>query len=124
MESLKDLKFLVDVGVSKKVEDWLKSQGYDVKCVRDLDPRMPDMGILKIAASEHRMVITMDNDFGELVYNSGLAHAGVLLLRLEDAKADEKVNAIRGILRDHSEKIRNCFCVYKDGKLRVRRQTH
>lgn len=124
MERLEDLKFLVDVGVSKKVEDWLRNQGYDVKCVRDMDPRMPDMEILKIAASENRMVITMDTDFGELVYNSGFAHAGVLLLRLEDAKADEKVKVIRGILRDHSEKIMNCFCVYKDEKLRVRRQTH
>ncbi len=124
MERFEDLKFLVDVGVSKKVEDWLRNQGYDVKCARDLDPRMLDMEILKIAVSENRMVITMDTDFGELVYNSGLAHAGVMLLRLEDAKADEKVKVIRGILRDHSDKILNCFCVYKDGKLRVRRQTH
>lgn len=124
MGSIDNLKFLVDVGVSKKVEDWLRNHGYDVKCVRDMNPRMPDMEILKIAASDNRMVITMDNDFGELVYNSGLAHTGVLLLRLEDASVDEKVKVIQGILRDHSEKITNCFCVYKDGKLRVRRQAH
>ena len=41
------LKFLVDVGVSKKVEIWLKSQGYDVKCIRDLDPQMVDTEIRK-----------------------------------------------------------------------------
>lgn len=122
MKRSETLKFLVDVGVSKKAEDWLRIQGYDVRCVRDQDPRIQDTEVLKIAASENRMVITMDSDFGELVYNSGLAHAGVLLLRLEDAKADEKVEVIAGILRDYSEKIPYCFCVYKDGKLRIRRQ--
>jgi hypothetical protein len=32
----------------------------------------------KTAVSESLMVITMDKDFGELVYRSGLSHAGVL----------------------------------------------
>ncbi len=73
------------------VERWLQKHGYDIKNVRDIDPRMIDKEILKMAVSEKRMVITMDKDFGELVYNSGLPHAGVLLLRLEEATSDEKV---------------------------------
>jgi hypothetical protein len=32
------LKFLVDVGVGRKVEKWLKENGYDVKAVRDINP--------------------------------------------------------------------------------------
>lgn len=117
----KSLKFLVDVGVGKKVEKWLLNQGYDTKSVRDIDPRMLDKEILKIAASESRMVITMDKGFGELVYNSGLSHAGVLLLRLEDAKSNEKVRIVEKILRNYSDKLLNKFCVFKDGKLRVRK---
>jgi predicted nuclease of predicted toxin-antitoxin system len=73
----KQLKFLVDVGISKKVENWLQVEGYNIKNVRAIDPRLPDEEILKIAATENRIVITMDKDFGELVFNSGLAHAGV-----------------------------------------------
>jgi predicted nuclease of predicted toxin-antitoxin system len=115
------LKFLVDVGVSKKVENWLKNQGYDAKCVRDLNPRMPDIELLKIAASENRAVITMDKDFGELVYHSGFPHAGVLLLRLEDARSEEKVRIIGNILKEYSDKILNKFCVYQEGKLRIRK---
>jgi len=33
------------------------------------------------------MVLTMDKDFEELVYNSGLPHAGVLLLRVENCNS-------------------------------------
>jgi len=67
------------------------------------------------------MVITMDKDFGELVYNSGQAHAGVLLLRLDDATSDEKVYVLKWILSEYSDIILNKFCVFKDGKLRIRK---
>src|SRR3990172_11614308 len=117
----KRLRFLVDVGVSKKAEQWLQKQGYDTKNVRDINPRMPDKEILKIAVSEKRMVITMDKDFGELVYNSGLPHAGVLLLRLEDAKSNEKVKIVEKILEKYPDKLLNKFCVFKDDKLRIRK---
>jgi len=88
---------------------------------REIDPRMEDEKILDIAVSEKRMLITMDKDFGELVYNSGLSHSGVLLLRLEDAKADKKVETVERILTQHSNKLLNSFCIFQDGRLRIRR---
>ncbi|MHB8841891.1 MAG: DUF5615 family PIN-like protein [Candidatus Aquicultor sp.] len=117
----KSLRFLVDVGVSKKLEKWLQDQGYDVLSVRDIDPRMFDSKILEMAVSEGCMVITMDRDFGELVFNSGLSHTGVLLLRLENARSEEKIEAVNKILEKYSDKLINKFCVFKDGRLRIRK---
>ena len=45
-----DLKFLVDVGVGEKVEDFLYKNGYDILSVRKLNPRMSDSEIIDIAA--------------------------------------------------------------------------
>ncbi len=115
----KEPMFLVDIGVSKKVEEWLVMNGYDMKAIRNINPRMHDDDILKIAVSENRMVITMDKDFGELVYNSGLAHSGVLLLRLEGARSDEKVKTIKKILTEYPDRLLNNFCVFQNGKLRI-----
>jgi predicted nuclease of predicted toxin-antitoxin system len=65
--------------------------------VRDIDARMEDEEIIRTAVTENRMVITMDKDFGELVYHSSMEHSGVLLLRLEDATGTEKLlKEIRG----------------------------
>ena len=111
----KKLKFLVDVGVSRKVEEWLLRNQYDIKAVRDINPKMEDDEILKLAVSENRMVVTMDRDFGELVYNSGLPHSGVLLLRLEEAGSDEKVKTIAKILATYSHQLSNNFCVFEHG---------
>ena len=119
--SLSELKFLVDVGVSKKVEQYLQEQGYDTKAVRTIDTRMSDQAIIRLAASEDRMVITMDKDFGELVYHSALKHSGVLLLRLEDATGSEKLKVVSNILKNYSHQIKNHFCVYQNNKFRIRR---
>jgi predicted nuclease of predicted toxin-antitoxin system len=121
MMSQINIKFLVDVNIGRSVEEWLLANGYDMKAVRDINPRMLDRDILKIAVSENRMVITMDRDFGELVYNSGMPHSGVLLLRLEDATANEKVEILEKILILYPDKLLNNFCVFQHGKIRIRK---
>lgn len=82
---------------------------------------MSDIEILKIAVSGKRLLITMDKDFGELVYKSKRPHKGVILLRLEDERALEKINTIKAILEKFLPEIIDKFSVYKDGKLRIRK---
>jgi predicted nuclease of predicted toxin-antitoxin system len=118
---MSQLRFLVDVGVGRKIERWLMENGYDVSSVRDTDPKAKDIDILKKAVSESRIVITMDKDFGELICYSGKAHAGVMILRLSDARADEKIEVLKNILRNYSDQIENSLCVYQDGRLRIKK---
>jgi len=118
-----DLNFLVDVGVGRGVEQYLTKEGYDTKAVRDIDPCMADEEIIRLAHSENRMVVTMDKDFGELVYHSSIDHCGVLLLRLEDAVGSEKLQVIQFIMQHYSDRIRNCFCVFKNDKFRIKKIT-
>lgn len=114
------MKFVLDVGVGNKTLGYLRTQGFDAISIIDLDPSMPDADILSIAEREKRMVITMDKDFGELVYRLGKGHAGVLLLRLEDATGDEKVEIVRKILENFRDQIEGKFCVFQNGRLRIR----
>ncbi len=62
--SSSELKFLIDVGVGGRVEEYLKKRGFDIKTVIDFDPRMPDEEIIRIAALEARMVVTMTRILG------------------------------------------------------------
>ena len=114
------LMFLVDAGVGRKVEQWLAASGHNVKAVRAIDPRMTDNAILQMAVDESRIVITMDKDFGEMVYRAGQAHAGVLLLRLDEAASEEKVHVVAQIIQSHGEKLEGRFSVYQSGRLRIR----
>ena len=114
------LKFVLDVGVGNKVWQYLTTNGYDAKLITAINPSMSDSDILFIAESESRMVITMDKDFGELVYHSGKVHKGVLLLRLEDAMGEEKAAVMQFILDNFKDEIEGKFCVFKNGRLRIR----
>ena len=114
------LKFVLDVGVGNKVGQYLTNEGYDALLISTINPSMSDSEILAIAENENRMVITMDKDFGELVYHSEKAHAGVLLLRLEDATGEEKVEVIRFIIDNFKDLLEHKFCVFKNGRLRIR----
>jgi len=122
--NIAQLKFLVDVGVGRQVERYLQTQGYDTKTVRAIDCRMSDQDIIRFAVLENRMVITMDKDFGELVYHSGMEHSGILLLRLEDATGSEKVQVMAEILAKYSLQIPHKFCVFQNGKLRIKTVIH
>ena len=94
-------RFLVDVGVGKGIERYLREEGYDTKAVRDIDPRMEDEEIVLTAVSGNRIVVTMDKDFGELVYHCSMEHTEVLLLRLEDATGSKKLQVFKYIMENY-----------------------
>ena len=119
--SASELKFLIDVGVGIKIEKYLREEGYDIKAVRDIDPRMDDENIIHTAVTENRMVVTMDKDFGELVYHASMKHCGVLLLRLENATGIEKLQVVKHIMKNYSSQIKDCFCVYQNDRFRIRK---
>ena len=50
--------------------------GHDVLDSRTLGPDPGDMALLMLAESEDRILITIDEDFGELIYLRDNPHAG------------------------------------------------
>ena len=100
--------------------DALRALGLDTVFVRDRVPMLSDEDILMWAVADGRLVVTMDKDFGELVYRSGLPHAGVLLLRLEDARTDEKIRIVTDIVSRFDWALPSRFAVYRTGRLRIR----
>ncbi len=106
------LRFLADVNLGRGAVQWLRAAGYDTVFVRDIDPRMPDVAILDLAVAAGRIVITMDTDFGELIYRSGKPYAG----------REEKIAILHRILSEHGEELPGHFIVYKAGRLRIRRR--
>ncbi len=78
------MRFIVDKSTGQAVVQYLRDAGHDVQAVAEVMLQATDIDILKHAAAEDRIVITNDKDFGELVFRSGQAHAGVVLLCLQD----------------------------------------
>lgn len=114
-------RFIVDVGVGRNVEQVLKNAFLDVKSMWDVDPKAKDITILELALKEERIIVTMDKDFGELVFNGRIKHTGVLLLRLDYANGEEKALIVNSIIESYLTELKGNFCVYQNGKFRVKR---
>ncbi len=104
----------------KKVEDLLRIRGHEVLSVMEENPLANDSSILNKAAITKRVVVIINKDFGDLVFNAGYDHDGVLLLRLGAMNGYEKVNVMNEILESYSTQIHSKLSVCKSGKLRVK----
>ncbi len=107
------VKFIIDVGVVRSIEEWLSSQNFKVLAIRFINPEMKDFQIIQLANLEDGIIIKMDKDFGELVFKENKTHKGILLLRLEDAVSEEKLAAIQNIILEHLESLKNNFLFIK-----------
>ena len=93
------MKFLVDRCAGHVLAAWLRSEGHDVTEARELGHDPGDRELLRIAAGQGRVLITLDKDFGRIVFLEGARHGGVV--RLPDVPAAERVSLLKQLLRIH-----------------------
>ena len=114
------LRFVVDESAGRAVTDWLRAAGHDAIDVTATMPQADDADILSVAAREQRIVVTNDKDFGELVFHSGRTHAGILLFRLDDESAVNRVRMVRFAVERYGDQLAGCFTVVTEKTIRIR----
>lgn len=81
------MRLLLDENQPHSLRGHLRDHGHDATAVGIDDPHaLRDSEILSLSLREDRLLITLDTDFGELVFRRGMPHRGVTLLRLRDER--------------------------------------
>jgi predicted nuclease of predicted toxin-antitoxin system len=112
------MKFLIDRCAGQLLADWLRQQGHDVVEFRELGPDPGDRALLDWAAQEIRILVTIDTDFGELIYLENLSHAG--LVRLPDVPARERQLIMQDLLsRYYTELQEAAIITVRGGRIRI-----
>ena len=75
------MKIVADESLDGRIIDGLRLADHDVLAFAEASPGAADEEVLASADSEGVLLLTVDKDFGELVYRRQLAHCGVMLLR-------------------------------------------
>lgn len=114
------MKFIVDESTGTTVARYLRDAGHDVVIVVESMPQASDRDILLKAASENRIVITNNKDFGDLVFRSRERNFGVLLLRLKEDVAANRVRVVQMVLEDHAARLAGSFTVASEDNVRIR----
>ena len=114
------MRMLANENVSATVIQLLRDRGHDVLSVKESMRGEKDPAILARAQAEQRLMLTHDKDFGELIYRSGWAHAGVLLLRLQDERPGNRVHIVETVLQRYADRLPWHFTVATEGRVRIR----
>jgi len=114
------VKFLIDRCAGRRLAEWLRAQGHDVVEARTLGPDPGDLTLLRWAADDGRILVTIDTDFGALLHLRGAAHAG--LIRLPDVPSPARIVLIAQILRDHTAaELKRSVVTIRGHRIRISR---
>ncbi len=114
------MKFIVDESTGTSVAEYLRNAGHDVLAVVESIPSAKDDDVLERAATESRILVTNDKDFGELVFRSQRSHAGIILLRLKEDSAATRVSTIHSLLQQYGDRLMGSFTVVSEDSVRIR----
>ena len=97
------MRFLIDRCAGRRLAEWLREQGHDVVEAHELGDDPGDRALLGHAAEDGRILVTVDTDFGELVYLQSVPHAG--LVRLPDVPAERRIALMNALLERYRKAL-------------------
>ena len=112
------MRFLIDRCAGRRLAEWLISQGHDVVHVAELGPDPGDATLLSAALEQRRILITIDADFGTLVFRDAAKHCGVI--RLPDVLADQRIVIMGQLLEKHAGDMEaSCIITVRGNRVRI-----
>jgi len=114
------MRFLVDRCAGVTLAKWLRDGGHDVEDAGEWPQDPGDAAILQRAADEDRILITIDTDFGLLVFADEKPHRG--LVRLPDCPAAERIAIFSDLLARHEADLKaRAVITVGAGRVRISR---
>jgi predicted nuclease of predicted toxin-antitoxin system len=115
------MKFLFDQSADFRLIPHLQTLGHDISVIsRNYPHGLADEDVLTIARNEQRILMVADRDFGGLVFQQGLAHAGVIFFRLLGASLQTKITELNRVLHEYAEALTGgAFVVVSPGRIRI-----
>lgn len=115
------MRFLLDENTSKVVSRFLSQLGHTCFRIKEINPGIEDTKVLDLAVSLNAILITLDGDFGELIFKERQSHQGVIFLRLKDQTSDNIIKALKKVLKQ-KDSLEDHFTVIteQDNKFKIR----
>lgn len=114
------MKFIVDECIGPSVARWLKQNNYDAISVYDSLQSSSDTTVLEHAVKDHRILITCDKDFGDMIFRNKMKHTGIILLRLINDQPSNIIVVIQDVINSYTKHdLANNFTVVTETSIRI-----
>jgi predicted nuclease of predicted toxin-antitoxin system len=118
------VKFLVDNALSPFVAEQRRLHGHDAIHVRDLDMQAAsDETVFARAASDDRVIVSADTDFGTLLATTERSKPSVILFRRETRRSPGKQAELllANVAAIEKAAIAGSIIVFDETRIRIRR---
>lgn len=115
------MDLLADENVPRPVIERLRSDGWLVLSVAEQAAGISDFDVLAKANNRGVLIITHDQDFGELCVSRGLPVRGVILIELARLPLPSQVQRIGNFMKSHSHELAGHFVVLEPRRHRLRK---
>jgi predicted nuclease of predicted toxin-antitoxin system len=99
----------------------LREAGFDVTRPADSAPGLDDIDVLGMAATEQRILLTEDNDFGELAVRLGLPTPGVVRIDLKSMNREAQIARVLESLAILGEDVERAIVSIEPSRTRIRK---
>ncbi|MBK8660066.1 MAG: DUF5615 family PIN-like protein [Bacteroidetes bacterium] len=93
------MRFLANENFPKPSVDILRSKGYEVLSVSEMNPSITDEAVVNWANNEGRIILTFDKDYGEIVFRYRIP-CSVVFFRAKGETPTDVGNTLLEILKD------------------------
>jgi predicted nuclease of predicted toxin-antitoxin system len=115
------MRILTDENIPSASVHRLRQAGHDVLAIAEEHPGLSDRGVLELAVSENRIVLTFDRDFGRMVFlREGALPPGVILLRFIPSEAEEPGDLLASLILRGEPTFEDRFTVIDRERVRQR----
>lgn len=115
------MKWLADENVEYVIIQYLRTSGFDVKSVAEELQNEADSTILEVANLEHRILLTIDKDFGELAFLRQDLTTGITLLRYRTEDSSIKRDCFARFLDQYGHDLEGKFIVLRETGSRIKK---
>ena len=116
------MRLLLDTCVWGGARKDLQAEGHDVVWAGEWPEDPGDDEILERAHREERVLVTLDEDFGELAIVRGMPHAGII--RLVNLSASQQAVTCLRVIKLHGDDLKaGAIITAESNRLRVRLST-
>ena len=113
------MRLVADESCDFAVVVGVRGAGHDVVSIAERMPGVEDGKVIELAASERRLLLTEDKDFGWLAYVAHLDNPGVLLIRFPASVRASLPETINRLVEQMDKKLAGAFVVVRPGSVRI-----
>jgi predicted nuclease of predicted toxin-antitoxin system len=113
------MRLVADESCDFSVVVGVRGAGHDVIAIAESMSGVDDEKVIELAASERRLLLTEDKDFGQLVFAATKQNSGVVLIRYPASTRSTLATAVVELLAERGEGLYSRFVVLEPGRARV-----